>query len=85
MRFDDNFRRRVIAEIRDRARVIWDPTEPGFHACGARSFAFHGVAYRLRSANMQLDVRRMWHRWAKAFYDYKLKRVSRKPKFYNDL
>ncbi|KAH7711065.1 hypothetical protein AAVH_21651 [Aphelenchoides avenae] len=81
MRFTDNFRRHVIAEIRDRARVVWDPTEPGFHSCGARSDAFHGVAYRLHDASIQQDVRRMWHRWACAVYDYKLKRLSRKPNF----
>ncbi|KAH7698496.1 hypothetical protein AAVH_34408 [Aphelenchoides avenae] len=85
MRFTDSFRRRVIAEIRERARVVWDPTEPRFHSCGARSDAFHGVAYRLHDASIQQDIRRMWHRWARAVYDYKLKRISRKSKFYADL
>ncbi|KAH7705089.1 hypothetical protein AAVH_27709 [Aphelenchoides avenae] len=85
MRFNDNFRRRVIIEIRDRARVIWDPAQPGFHAIGARQYAFHGVAYRLSSADIQLDIRRMWNRYVRSFLDYKLKRLSRKPKFYREL
>lgn len=85
MRFTDNFRRRVIMEIRDRGRVIWDPTQPHFRSCGARADAFHGVAYRLHDASIALDIRRMWNRWMKAMYNYKLGRLSRRPKFAREM
>lgn len=85
MRFTDDFRRRIIVEIHLRARVVWDPSEPGFHTYGARSYAFAGVAHRLSSADIALDIRRMWHKWALSFYKYKMRQTTRRPKFYYEL
>ncbi|KAH7708567.1 hypothetical protein AAVH_24178 [Aphelenchoides avenae] len=66
MRFDDDFRRRIIAEIRLRARVT-------------------GIAHRLTSADIAVEIRRMWHQWAVSFYKYKTRRTTRRPKFFYDL
>ncbi|KAH7693985.1 nuclease HARBI1-like protein [Aphelenchoides avenae] len=89
MRFTDDFRRRIILEIRNSksktGRIIWDPSEPNFNAYGSRSYAFAGVAHRLSSADIALEIRRMWHKWAVSFYNYKLRKVKRRPKFYYDL
>lgn len=85
MRFNDGYRRRVIAEIRDRARNVWDPSEVSFGLRGTRSYAFQGVAFRLGGGADQLDIRRMWSRWARSFYNYKMRRLQRKPKFHREL
>ncbi|KAH7709110.1 hypothetical protein AAVH_23611 [Aphelenchoides avenae] len=85
MRLTDAYRKRIIAEIRDRARNVWDPSEASFHSRGARSHAFQGVAFRLGGEADQLDIRRMWFRWARAFYDYKMQRLKRKPKYHREL
>lgn len=85
MRFTDSYRRRVIAEVRDRERCIWDPREPGFAHSGARTYAFVQIAYRLGGGADAIDVRRMWRKLAISFSNYKGRQSARRPKFFNEL
>ncbi|KAH7729669.1 hypothetical protein AAVH_03144 [Aphelenchoides avenae] len=67
----------------------------GFHSSGSRKYAFDGVAFRLglmRTVHDALygnaafeDIRRMWRQWVRSFYAYKMRRTTRKPKFYAEL
>ncbi|KAH7720442.1 hypothetical protein AAVH_12082, partial [Aphelenchoides avenae] len=95
VRYTDSYRRTVIHEVHVRARVIWDPSEPGFYSNYARRCAFDGIAQRLGLIRTLRDAiygpaasedhRRMWRQWVRSFYAYKMLRSSRKPKFFAEM
>ncbi|KAH7675875.1 hypothetical protein AAVH_42219, partial [Aphelenchoides avenae] len=73
VRYTDRYRRTVIHEVHVRARVLWDPTEPGFYSSYARKHAYDGIAERLGLIRTLRDAiygpadgedhRRMWRQW----------------------
>ncbi|KAH7708934.1 hypothetical protein AAVH_23810 [Aphelenchoides avenae] len=85
MRFTDNYRRRLIAEVRDRGHVIWDPQASQFSHSGARTYAFLQIADRLGGGADAVDLRRMWRKLAISYYNYKARVTNRRPKFHAEL
>lgn len=84
MRCSDNFRRRVIFEVRHEP-AIWDLTHPLSNSYGARSYSWQTIAFKMGVADNALDLRRMWRGWLKAFLKYTFCESHRQPKYYLDM
>ncbi|KAH7725958.1 hypothetical protein AAVH_06399 [Aphelenchoides avenae] len=71
----DNYRRNVILGPASTPSTA-SPTAFG-HIRTLRDALYGNGAFE--------DIRRMWRQWVRSFYAYKMRRVSRKPKFYAEL
>ncbi|KAH7705829.1 hypothetical protein AAVH_26957 [Aphelenchoides avenae] len=84
MRFTDGFRRRVIQEVHFEA-VLWGLSHPSSHSYGARSHAWHSIAYKLNCVDYAIDLRRMWRGWLLSYVKFRLRETQRQPKYYKEM